>query len=34
MTDGIADTARRTPVPGPTLSLKERDRRGLDFASL
>ncbi len=27
MTDGIAGTARRAPVPGPTLSLKERDRR-------
>lgn len=27
MTDGIARTARRAPIPGPTLSLKERDRR-------
>jgi Xaa-Pro dipeptidase len=27
MTDGIAGTARRTPISGPTLSLKERDRR-------
>ena len=27
MIDGNAGTARRTPVSGPTLSLKERDRR-------
>jgi Xaa-Pro aminopeptidase len=27
MTDGIAGMARRTPISGPTLSLKERDRR-------